>query len=118
MKTFNSTEKSYSRQRAMAYIVYMMAGSYFHSAKTADRFKNLYLHYAEMPQKKQYECESRVIHSIENLEPSFLEKISTLRCEPVCKTCGDKLLIEFRTGGFESLICTIRKNGSFQLSPL
>lgn len=118
MKTFNSTEKSYSRQRAMAYIVYMMAGSYFHSAKTADRFKNLYLHYAEMPQKKQYECESRVIHSIENLEPGFLEKISTLRCEPVCRACGDELLIEFRTGGFESLSCTIRKNGSFQLSPL
>lgn len=54
MRTFNSSEKSYSKQRAMAYVVYMMAGSYFSSSSAAGRIPNLYLQYAEMPREKQY----------------------------------------------------------------
>ena len=118
MAIFNSTEKNYNKQRAMAYIVYMMGGSYFNSSKMDDRFKNLYLHYAEMPQKRQYECESRVISSIERMGWNFLKKISELRCEITCRACGDELLMEFCTGGFEGLRCIIYQNGSFQFSSL
>lgn len=117
MKTFNNTEKGYSKQRAMAYIVYMMAGSYFNSQGSTDRFKNLFLHYAEMPREKQYEWESRVINSMEGLNKDFLQKIAALRYEVFFTTCDEELLMEFRTGGFESLLCRIRKNGTFQLTP-
>lgn len=118
MKTFNNAEKKYNRQRATAYIVYMMAGSYFHSQKATGSFKNFYLHYAEMPREKQYGCEARVIQSMEALDHNFLRKISSLRFHAVCRIDGEDLLMEFSTGGFESLRCRIRKNGDFQLSPV
>lgn len=117
MKTFSSAEKKYDRQRATAYIVYMMAGSYFHSRKADRSFKNFYLHYAEMPLEKQYRCEDRVIRSMEALDPQFLRNIASLCFHAACRNDGEDLLMEFSTGGFESLRCRIRKNGDFQLSP-
>lgn len=117
MKSFGSVEKGYNKQRATAYIVYMMAGSYFNPQGSSDRFKNLYLHYAEMPREKQYDCESRVIDSMEMLGEDFLQRISLLRYEVVLKTCGEELLLEFRTGGFEGITCRIKRNGAFQLAP-
>ena len=52
---FTNSGKGYSNQLAVSYIVYMMAGSYFHksSCKNAMEEKHLYMHYAEMPQQKQ-----------------------------------------------------------------
>ncbi|NBH71946.1 hypothetical protein D3Z51_07910 [Clostridiaceae bacterium] len=118
MKTFNSSEKSYRKQRALAYIVYMMAGSYFSLGSSNRRPSNLYLHYAEMPREKQYQYESRVISSMEALGKEFLQSIATLRCNVRCKFCGDDILLEFCTGGFEGLQCRIQKNCTFQLAPI
>lgn len=111
------SQESYSRQNAVAYIIYMMAGSYFASGTSNGRFRNLYLHYAEMPKEKQYENERRVIASVEKLGEDFLRKISGLRCETVCRRSGEELLMEFQTGGFEGLSFQIGKNGNFRLSP-
>lgn len=113
MKSFIG--KGYDRQRAAAYAVYMMAGSYFGGRNTADRFKNMYLHYAEMPREKQYDCESRVIAAMEELNKVFLRRISNLRCEVTCRICGTVLFMEFRTGGFEWLLCEVKKNGTFHM---
>lgn len=118
MKNFSSVEKGYSKQRATAYIVYMMAGSYFSSHGATRKFSNLYLHYAEMPQEKQYQCESRVISSMDALGKDFLTKIAALRYDVRYNFCGDDLLMEFHTGGFEGLLCRIQKNGSFRLTPV
>ena len=118
MKSLYSSKKSYSKQLATAYAVYMMAGSYFSSSGAAGRIPNLYLHYAEMPREKQYQCESRVISSMEALGKGFLQKIASLRCDVRCRICGDDILMEFSTGGFEGLQCLIRKNCTFQLAPL
>lgn len=117
MKTFNSTQKGYNRQYATAYIMYMMAGSYFFSCKTSYRLRNLHLHYAEMPRQKQYDHESHAISSMEELDKDFLQRISTLRCEVICRACGEELFMDFNTGGFEGIHCRIYKNGSFQLTP-
>ena len=118
MKTFNSSEKSYRKQRALAYIVYMMAGSYFSLGSSNRRPSNLYLHYAEMPREKQYQYESRVISSMEALGKEFLQNIATLRCNVRCRLCGDDILLDFCTGGFEGLQCRIQKNCTFQLAPI
>lgn len=118
MKIFSSNRKSYSKQCAMAYIVYMMAGSYFSSCGGACRIPNLYLHYAEMPREKQYQCESSVISTMEALGKSFLQKIADLRCDVRCRSCGDDIVLEFQTGGFEGLQCRIRENCTFQLTPV
>ena len=79
---------------------------------------NLYLHYAEMPREKQYQYESRVISSMEALGKEFLQNIATLRCNVRYRLCGDDILLEFCTGGFEGLQCRIQKNCTFQLAPL
>ena len=118
MKTFNSSEKGYNKQRATAYVVYMMAGSYFSSSGVTRKFPNLYLHYAEMPRDQQYRCESHVISGMEALGKGFLQKIATLRCDVRCKFCGDDIFMEFYTGGFEGLQCRILKNCTFELTPL
>lgn len=110
--------KSYGRQNAVAYIIYMMAGSYFASGTSNGRFRNLYLNYVEMPKEKQYESERRVIDSVEKLGEEFLQKISDLRCRVVCRRSGEELLMEFYTGGFGGLSFRIEKNGDFRLSPL
>ena len=117
MKNFNSSKKSYSRQFAMAYIVYMMAGSYFSSGSATPRIQKLYLHYAEMPREKQCQLEARVISSMEELDKRFLKKIADLRCDVRCSSCDDDILLEFCTGGFEGLQCRIRKDCTFQLIP-
>ena len=117
MKNFNSSKKSYSKQCAMAYIAYMMAGSYFSSSSAACRIPKMYLHYAEMPREKQYQFESRIISSMDALDKSFLRKIAALRCDVRCRICGDDILLEFHTGGFEGLQCRIRKDCTFQLIP-
>ena len=118
MKTFNSIEKSYRKQHALAYIVYMMAGSYFSLSNSTHRPLNLYLHYAEMPREKQYQYESRVISSMEALGKEFLHSFATLRCNVRCRRSGDDILLEFCTGGFEGLQCRIQKNCTFQLAPI
>lgn len=118
MKTFNSVEKCYSKQRATAYIVYMMAASYFSSRGAARKFPNLYLHYAEMPREKQYRCESRVISAMNALGKDFLQKIANLRYDVRYQFCGDDILMDFYTGGFEGLQCRIQKDNTFCLTPL
>lgn len=110
--------KNYGRQKAVAYIIYMMAGSYFASGTSNSGFRNLYLSYAEMPKEKQYASERRVIDSVEKLGAEFLQKISVLRCKAVCRRLGEELLMEFHTGGFGGLSFRIERNGSFRLSPL
>ena len=117
MKNFNSGKKNYSRQFAMAYIVYMMAGSYFSSGSATPRIQKLYLHYAEMPRETQCQLEARVISSMEALDKRFLKKIAALRCGVRCGSCDGDILLEFYTGGFESLQCRIRKDCTFQLAP-
>lgn len=86
-----------------------MVGSYFFSGGATCRILKLYLHYAAMPREKQYQCESRVISSMEALDKSFRQKIAALRCDVRCKFCGDDILLEFYTGGFESLQCCIQR---------
>ena len=117
MQNFNSSKKSYSRQFAMAYIVYMMAGSYFSSSSATPRIQKLYMHYAEMPREKQCQLEDRVISSLEKMEKRFLQKIADLRCGVRCSSCDGDILLEFYTGGFEGLQCRIRKDCTFRLAP-
>ena len=116
--TTELSAKNYGRQNAVAYIVYMMAGSYFGSGTSNSRFRNLYLNYAEMPKEKQYENERRVIDSVEKLGAEFLQKIAALRCKAVCRRFGEELLMEFHPGGFGGLRFQIERNGNFRLSPL
>lgn len=118
MGAFEKSEKNYSRQLAVGYIVYMMAGSYFRQTGSRRNLQNLYLHYAEMPRQKQYQYEERVIRAMDHLDRNFLQKIESLRFQVTGRFDQEDYLLDFSTGGFESLQCRVQKNGSFQLIPL
>lgn len=118
MGAFDKSEKNYSRQLAVGYIVFMMAGSYFCQSGSSRTLQNLYLHYAEMPQQKQYQYEERVIRAMEQLDSKFLRRIAGLRFRVSGRFDQEDYLLNFSTGGFESLQCRIQKNGTFRLIPL
>ena len=83
MKTFANQEKSYRTQLAVGYVVYMMGGSYFKSCDCKNRMeeKHLFLHYAEMPNQKQMDLETKIVRIMDKLDKEFLEQIQKLRCE-------------------------------------
>lgn len=115
MRSFINCEKGYNKQLASAYIVFMIAGSYFHKCHCQSRSPRFFLHYAEMPRQKQFEYEQRVIKKIECLDKTFLEKLSQLQCEVVgWQEEGDFVMV-FQTYGFEELEFIINQNGNFQL---
>jgi len=113
MKTFASSEKGYNKQLATAFIVGMMGGSFFYRSRFKNSIteKHLYLHYTEMPKNKQYEEEEKIIKKIAALDEEFLKKISTLKCDIICRREGNNYIIHFYTGGFESLQCEISPKG-------
>ena len=65
MKTM--INKQLRNQRAMEYIIYMMVGSYFKSAKCNSKVleRRLLLHYREMGDKLQIERELKCINYVE-----------------------------------------------------
>ncbi len=118
MKTSNG--KSYNKQFAVCYIIYMMGGSFFHKCTFGSAYEEerLYLHYVEMPKQKQYECEERVLRAVSRMDKEFLRAIQGLNCQVKCSFQGDDCKIEFLTGGFESMSCIVDEDGRFLIEPL
>ncbi len=119
MRSFASCEKGYSKQLAAGYIVGMMVGSYFHKSIFQNSYeeKHLYLHYAEMPRQKQYEQEAKILSIVEHMDTGFLKEIENLKCEIHCRREGEDYIVEFTTGGFESLLCVINSKGDCRITP-
>lgn len=115
MKMFASKEKGYNRQLATAYIAGMMIGSYFYKSRFASIMeeKHLYLHYAEMPRARQYEEEEKLLRAMSGMERSFLRRIGELKCQIRCGREGERYVLTFDTGGFESLRCEVDLRGGF-----
>lgn len=57
------------RLNAMEYIIYMMIGSYFKSAKCTSKIleQRLFLYYKDMNEKTQIEKETKIINYAENI---------------------------------------------------
>lgn len=115
MRSFSNCEKRYNKQFAVAYIIYMIGGSYFYKCDYPKQCKRLYLHYAEMPRQKQYEYEEKVIKTLERMDKEFLENLKQLKCEVLFHNEAEKYKVEFRTYGFESLKCIVHRDGRFQI---
>jgi hypothetical protein len=116
MKSFSSIEKGYNRQFAAAYAAYMIVGSYFYKCEAANSYeeKHLYLHYVEMPMGKQIDCEKRIDDLMQNIEyndPGFIESIASLKCVTAFYKDGEDFIVDFRTGGFESLQVLVDAGG-------
>lgn len=117
MNSFSNSEKSFNKQLAVTYIVFMMAGSYFYKCNHPSQFKRMYLHYAEMPQQKQYMAEEQVISVIEKFDDAILNRMSELCCEVRCWQEDEKYMVEFDTCGFGRLEAEILQNGKVNIMP-
>lgn len=55
-----------NNQMSLEYVIYMMVGSYFHSANCVSKRleERLYLHYCEQQHKKQYMMEDRCLRYV------------------------------------------------------
>lgn len=109
--------KTFSKQFAVSYVVYMMGGSYFYSTECRNPLeeKRLFLHYAEMKKQTQIEEECKVIQALEKLNKEFLETLGTLKSEVHFRRSGNYYVVDFQTGGFESLSCWIGVNGEVEI---
>jgi len=117
MRTFGNMEKGYNRQLATAYAAGMMIGSYFFKSSYVSVMeeKHLYLHYAEMPRARQYDQEDAVLRQMAQLDRDFLDRLRDLKCQIRCRLQGEEYLLEFDTGGFESLRCVVDRNGGCRI---
>lgn len=115
MKEFSVGKKSYDRQKAAAYAVYMMAGSYFKSCRDArGKFPAMRLHYAEMGREWQYRTEEKCLAAMERNGERFLGRLEGLRCEATCERQGNDLIVKFATGGFEEVWFRIFPQGGIR----
>ena len=117
MRKEMKTMKTFSKQFAVSYVVYMMGGSYFHSTECRNPLeeKRLFLHYAEMKKQTQIEEECKVIQTLEKLNKEFLEALGKLKSEVHFGRNGNFYVVDFQTGGFESLSCQIGVNGEIRI---
>lgn len=117
MNKFASKEKGYNRQLATAYIAGMMIGSYFYKSIYCSVLeeKHLYLHYAEMPRAKQYEQEEKILRQMAQLDRDLLRQLQELKCQIRCRRQGENYLLEFDTGGFETLDCIVDEKGGCRI---
>ncbi len=113
---YAGSEKHYDRQLAAAYIVYMMAGDLFDQCHFASRYmeNRLFLHYCEMPEKKQEDLESVVLSILRMAGPSFLSSLAELRSEVSFHYCENDLILRFVTG-FEEIEAVIDRSGHVEL---
>ncbi|MCD8083387.1 MAG: hypothetical protein LUE86_07780 [Clostridiales bacterium] len=110
-------KKPYDCQRAAGYIAYMMGASCFHSCtcKSFSQEQSFLLHYREMPEPKALRIEDQVLDELAQLGTGFLRRLSDLSCEVQFSVENGILVVQFDTGGFESLSAEVNTNGSVRV---
>ncbi len=77
MQTINTTNKQVTNQQAYEYALYMIATSYFRSAKCLSKRleKRLLMEYKELKLQKQYEMEQSCISYMNSLKKQLPHKV-------------------------------------------
>ena len=110
---YNFVEKRKTTQEEMAYIVYMIIGSYFNKAKCknskiADR---LYLYYAEMRESVQEKKEKKIITQVESVLKAYKNVLSTMNSEVMIHFRQGMYVLDLMTG-FERIHAEVNQNGN------
>ena len=106
---------TYDRQKAIGYIAYMIASSYFKETPKNRWVLTWRLDYAEMKENQKYENEAYADTLMERLGEKFLTAIGDLKCSLAARREGEDLRLYFFTGGFEALICTVDPRGRLEI---
>lgn len=113
---YQFVEKETHEQQEMAYILYMIIGSYFHSCtcKSIQYEKTLFLYYKEMGFGKQERMESEIIKKTESLLSDIKETFACMKAEVDIKCSNEILVLTFYTG-FENVVATVDKKGKYDI---
>lgn len=116
---YKFVEKQKTAQEEIAYIVYMIVGSYFNRAicnnqVLADR---LYLYYKEMGETKQEAKEQMIIAQAEHLFKSYEEALETMNCEVVISFREGCYILDFVTG-FVNVRAEVNRKGACEMQLL
>ena len=105
------------RQQETAYMIYMIVGSYFHkcSCRSKALEENLFLHYKEMPVKRQQEKEWQIIRVSEGVLGECLASMAQMNAEVFISKTDEMYVLRFYTG-FEDIVVTVDDKGRYDIS--
>ena len=115
MGLYSVNYTTYNKQKAMGYITYMIASSYFKETPKNRWVQTWRLDYAEIKENQKYEKETYVDTLMGRLGKEFLAAIGDLKCSLLARREGEYLRLYFLTGGFEALICSIDSKGRLDI---
>lgn len=113
---FMYTEKKKTVQEEMAYIAYMIIGSYFHKEICRNKMMvtRLFLYYKEMKEKKQEHKEQVMINQADICFKNYVETFSGMNCESVITYADGRYFIDFFTG-FEHVHAEVDAKGKCEI---
>lgn len=116
---YKFVEKRKTVQEEMAYIAYMIVGSYFNKAvcKNPLMANRLYFYYMEMKETTQEAKEKKVIVQAEKVLKDYESILGVMRCEIVIALRNNKYLLDFFTG-FERVHVEVDVRGNCEIEIL
>ena len=114
--SLRTPKNTLDKQKATTYILYMIAGSYFHKCecKTLGTAKHLFLYYKDFPMKKQLKMEEEIIKAVEKQLTEKGIKISDLNAEVTIKKKDKSFVILLQTW-FENMIILVDDRGKYRI---
>lgn len=106
------TEKRKTIQEAVAYVAYMIVGSYFNKEKCRNQLAvdRLYLYYKEQGAKKQEMLEAGIIAQADRVLKKYEDNLAVMNCESRICVSGGRYIINFLTG-FERVHAEVDQRG-------
>lgn len=116
---YKFVEKRKTVQEEMAYIVYMIVGSYFNKAICKNRAMatRLYLYYAEMKEATQEAKEQKVIAQAEHIFIGYEKILEGMNCEVMVVFKESRYVLDFITG-FEHVHAEVNRKGDCKMQLL
>ena len=113
---YRFTEKRKTIQEAMAYVVYMIVGSYFNRETCRNQFAadRLYLYYKELGANKQEMMEACIIAQAGKVLKIYEDILSVMNCESKIRVENGRYLIDFLTG-FEHVHTEVDQRGKSEI---
>lgn len=116
---YKFVEKRRTVQEEMAYIVYMIVGSYFNKAicKNWAMATRLYLYYAEMKEAAQEANEQKVIAQAEHTFKCYEKNLEGMNCEVMLAFKEGRYVLDFVTR-FEHVHAEVDRKGNCEMQLL
>ena len=113
---FKFAEKRKTIQEEIAYIVYMIVGSYFNKTLCCNQLvvDRLYLYYMEMKQAAQEKKENKIIALADKILKDYDNILRVMNCEVMIEFKNNKYFLEFITG-FERVHAEVDSKGNCEM---